>query len=203
MTDLLDGSDVDPDDLPPADGEKVCASPGCTNTFLARGPGAHWRKYCEEHAAPPKGKKSPARTRRDKAPPSIAINLGPKTASKDANLVAVEKRAGAIAHTVAALLLLVGQPEDSADVARGSDAWAQSVRELAKYEPWIAKALAGGEMGDRAIAWVGFALSTGGIALPILLRHGALPDQLAGLVAQVLQTGADLGSGGEQPAAAA
>jgi hypothetical protein len=61
-------------------------------------------------------------------------------------------------------------------------------------------------MGDRALAWVGFTLATGGMVLPIALRHGALPAQIASLVEQVLQTGATLadvegGDSGEPVAA--
>jgi hypothetical protein len=189
VSDLLDAEPDQPDQST----ERVCQHEGCSEPLPTEGQGWHFRRYCDAHQPPrkAKGKRRPARAGRDTAPPSIAINLGAKTNAKDP-MAAVEKRALALAHTVAAGLLLIGQAEDSGDIARGSAAWAQSVRELAKHEPWIAKALAGGEMGDRALAWVGFTLATGGMVLPIALRHGALPAQIASLVEQVLQTGATL-----------
>ncbi len=200
VTDLLDTEDTDLDQA----GLRICQHEGCTEPLPTEGQGWHFRRYCDTHQPPKKakGRRRPARAGRDKAPPSIAINLGAKTTAKDP-MAAVEKRAVALAHTVAAGLLLIGQAEDAGDIANGAAAWGQAVRELAKHEPWIAKALAGGEMGDRAIAWIGFTLATGGMVLPIALRHGALPARIASLVEQVLQTGATLAeSDNGEPAAA-
>lgn len=193
MSDDLDGELNDE----PASDERICRHEGCSEPLPTSGQGWHFRRYCDEHQPPKPTKAAKRRTRtrtRDTAPPSIAINLGSAASAKDP-MIAVEKRAKALAHTIAAGLLLVGQPEDAGDIAGGADAWAKSVKELAKHEPWVAKMLAGGEMGDRALAWIGFSLATGGMVLPIALRHGALPARIAELVERVLQTGADLAEG--------
>ncbi len=168
--------------------ERTCAAPGCDELLPE---GSHkWRKYCDEHQPPkvaPKGKrKAPPRDRR---PPSININLpGRGQTKKDAELETLQARAEALANGIAAVLAISGRPDDGLDIQRGAKAWAMSVRQLGVHEEWVRKLAAGGEASERAMAWVGFAMATGAIAVPIMIRHGAMPTALANIIEKMAPT---------------
>lgn len=155
--------------------EFACDQPECTfSTDTKAKIGLHRWNVHKIKAV--KEKKPP----KDKAPTSVNVNLGtPTTTTKDKELAAVEARAVQLMQTAAALLLLTGHNDDAGDVAKGADAWGKSVRELAVYEEWLRKLASGGEIAGRTMAWINLALITLSIAVPILHRHGALPDNLA------------------------
>jgi len=166
-------------------GERQCEEPGCEEP---RKNDKVNTRYCEEHSA--LRRKRPVggtRPRSDKAPRSINVNLGqPKATTKDKQLQAVEDRARQLVQIAAALVLLAGQVEDSADIAKGSEVWATSVRDLAQHEAWLRKIASGGEASARAVAWLQFVVASLAIALPILLRHGALPANIAKVAEQFI-----------------
>jgi hypothetical protein len=202
VADLL-GPGVVPDDLeqtnepPPPDPDALrpCASPGCTEYLPA---GAHWmRKYCDVHFVGPRQKTKGRKPPRDKKPSSIKVDFGQSRArsasAKDKELDQVEQRAKQLVQIlggVIALAAIQSQNEklaaDGADLSQGAPPWAQSVRELAEYEAWLRKLAAGGETSGRLTAWVGFAIATLGLLMPILLRHEALPGNLANLIEGVM-----------------
>jgi hypothetical protein len=174
MTDLLDGA--------PEVALKICQEPGCDAELPTGNPGDHFRRYCGEHApAPRKTRGKAKRPTRDRTPPSIAINVGPRAKGKDATLDAVEDRARQLCQLAAAVVLMAGQPEDAVDLQKGSDPFAKAVRELAEHEQWLRKLAQGGETSARALAWVQFATALLAMMLPILLRHGALPAGISSM----------------------
>lgn len=172
MSDLLDGADV-----------RQCSRDGCDATFVIP-PGATGfaakRSLCDEHS---RSRKKPPR---DLPPPSITINAAPKSMGKDADLARVEARAQQLAGTLAAVVLLSGHPEDATDIERGSRAWASSVRQLAVHEEWLRRALLSSGTPDRLMAWISFGAATLGVTLPVMVRHGWLPDNMRSLATQVL-----------------
>lgn len=189
MTDTLGETIPDQFDAIP-DGFKRCAEAGCVEVFDATGTAGHWRKYCDTHRPPAKPKKGKtARPVRDKTAPTVNINMGPKSKSKNTELDAVEDRARQLVQVAAALVLLAGQPEDAADIDKGAPALAKSLRELAEYEDWLRKLAQGGDTTGRAMAWVQFAVALIGMLMPILMRHGALPAGIMGMAENAFQMG--------------
>ena len=65
---------------------------------------------------------------------------------------------------------------------------AKAVRDLAEYEEWLRKLAAGGELTGRAMAWVNLALVLCAMLVPILLRHGALPENMAAMLGNIFAT---------------
>ncbi len=192
MTDTLDTDEAVPEDFAAMpEGWRKCAKPECAEVFETTGyPGAHFRRYCDEHAPPKQVRNKRKRVAADKAPPSIAINLGPKAKGKDKDLAVVEDRARQLVELVAAMILLTGHPEDAADISRGAPALAKSLGELAEYEAWLKKLAAGGEQTGRAMAWLQVGMALIGMCLPILLRHKALPANIRGLAENAFQMAA-------------
>lgn len=178
--------------------ERICAEEGCEEVL---GPGTHhFQRYCETHR-PPAKVRAP---KKDRKPPSVNIGINipkPTTSRKDAELQTLEERAAALAKLIAALVAMMGQPDDALDIQRGAEMWAKSVRQLGVHEDWVRKLAAGGEASDRAMAWVGFVLATGSVALPILLRHDVMPAQLVAIVKAVAPEQASEPDGAEQRAA--
>ena len=161
-----------------------CQRPGCENPL----PEGHnvMRKYCDEHQ--PRASKKTGKVKKD-TPPRVVVELGGGTPTKkgqDKELDAVEKRAKEIAQLIAAVILMAGQDEDAADITKGTAGWAKSVRDLAEHEAWLRKLAAGGETSARTMAWVTFAIATVSMILPILLRHKALPENIAALAGTFL-----------------
>lgn len=195
MTDLLDGA--------PEVTLKLCQEPGCDTELPTGNPGDHFRRYCGEHAPPPrtKGKGKAKRPARDRTPPSITMNIGPRAKAKDATLDAVEDRARQLVQLAAAVVLMAGQAEDAVDLQRGSDPFAKSVRELAEHEQWLRKLAQGGETSARALAWIQFATALLAMLMPILLRHGALPAGISSMAESMF--GADTAEPVADAAAAA
>jgi hypothetical protein len=154
------------------------ACPACEQVFGNRaGLGSH---MAAKHGlkAPPAPRK-PRKPPKDKAPPSVTINLGGEKKGKDPVLDTVEERARQLAGLCAMLVLTAGQAEDAGDIMKGSEAWAKAVRDLAVYEKWLRELASGGEATGRTIAWVTVIMATVGMVLPILLRHQVLPQRLA------------------------
>jgi hypothetical protein len=140
---------------PPGDAPQpvdALTCPVCERTFKLKN---HLTNHLKSH-----GVKTP---KKDKAPPSVTINLGEKKPTKDPVLDAVQERARQLANLCGMVVLTAGQPD----------------RELAVYEAWLRKLAAGGEESGRAIAWFTFIAATIGMILPILLRHEVLPERLA------------------------
>lgn len=178
--------------------ERICAEPECEEVLP---PGTHhFQRYCETHRRPAKVKKPKA----DRKPPSVNIGINipkPATNRRDAELQTLEERAAALAKLIAALVAMMGQTDDALDIQRGAEMWAKSVRQLGVHEDWVRKLAAGGEASDRAMAWVGFVFATGSIALPILLRHEAIPAQLVSVIQAVAPQAPSEQDGTEQRAA--
>jgi hypothetical protein len=127
--------------------------------------------------------------RADTAPPSVTVNLPNTRAPKgDPELQAVEDRARMLVELLSAVVLMAGQPDDALDIQRGAPAVAKAARELAQYEEWLKKLAAGGETSGRVMAWVGLLTTLAAIVLPIMARHGALPDAIAQVFGQVAAT---------------
>lgn len=138
------------------------------------------------------GTKAPPKPKADQAPASVVLNLGGDSKKKDPDLEAVEARAKQLVGLIAALVLLAGQADDAVDLQKGSEAWAKTVAELAEYEPWLKKLAAGGEMAGRTAAWISLVVATAALALPILVRHEALPAQIAAFAEMLLPGGAQI-----------
>jgi hypothetical protein len=164
-----------------------------------KGRGSEPGQYCPEH----RGKKAEQARRRarraagrDTAPGSVRVDVnigkGGGRSKKDPALEAVERRAANFAGLIAVGLFALGAPEDAADVERGREAWAATVGHLAEYEPWLKRLAAGGETSDRALAWIQFAIATGALLTPILLRHRVLPEPIHRILAAQATGDADL-----------
>lgn len=183
---------------------KVCKLPGCNEPINPEAPNR--TEFCDNH----KGRDPEARKRRrdwlkahgeaatDKAP-GVVVQLGGGKAAKPAKgkaaatadqIAAVEQRALWLAQTMAAGILLATKgphrEADVADIAANAPAWAASVGELAKHEEWLRSLGAGGEMSERAMAWMGFAMASAGIAVPILVRHEVIKGNMADLFMTVM-----------------
>lgn len=184
----------------PATRPYPCQSPDCDRRFTRS---THLRRHMlEQHGIdPPPGAplKDPALSGKPGRPagdhaPQINLNLGGGSSGKgvDKDLAAVEQRAKQIATTVAALVVLMGQQADAIDINNGAEQWAASVRQLAEHEEWLKKLATGGETSARAMAWLQFAIATGTLALPILIRHEVLPSNLAEIASNMIETSATL-----------
>lgn len=113
---------------------------------------------------------------------NVNVSVGGTKKGKDSELDKVREQALMLANLIAGGILMLGQADDAKDVRDNAGAWADSVRELARHEDWLRKIAQGGEMTERALAWVGFLFATGAMLLPILLRHQIIPENLAELV---------------------
>lgn len=180
---------------------RACQLPNCPGIIP---PDAHPRRiYCDDHDG-----RSPERrkVRRDwmrehggaprDEPPRIGFDVG-KTPSKGEHakeLDAVEARAKQITKGLA-ILVMLGPPDelrraDAGDLLTHSDTWAATVRELAVHEEWLRKLGAGGDMSERAAAWAAFAVATGAMLTPILLRHEVIKGGMAKVLQSVLDSDA-------------
>ena len=198
----LDGlADAIATELPAGDPTKPFGCDICGNTYTRKDRLNRHRK--EQHQAPPAPAGSPGRPRknRDAPPTTVRIDLGSRAKAGSSDLAKVEERAGQLVNTLAAVVLLMGQPDDAVDLQRGADAWAGSVRELAEHEEWLRKLFTSAEDAGRMVAWLQFAMATGGLVMPILIRHGALPGNLAELAGNVFATGAAVNGGTDAAAA--
>jgi hypothetical protein len=161
----------------------ACDQPGCDFVGeTAQRVGYHkWRAHGIKK--PPRPKRKPAR---DKAPRSVTVNLGaPKTTRKgDQELAAVEARVRQLLNLVSGALVMAGQLEDAGDVQRNRDSVAAALKELARYEPWLKKLAQGGEMGDRAMAWVAAIMAIAAMLIPICDRRGWIPEQVRPMLVQ-------------------
>lgn len=128
----------------------------------------------------------------DKAPGSVNVNVnmpGPsKGTKKDAEIAQVREWAKRVAVVIAMLVAASGHRDDAHDIVNGSEAWGAAVGQLAMYEDWLRRIAAGGEAGDRAMAWLTLAFATGVMVLPILVRHQVVPEQLAAMAAMMTDT---------------
>jgi hypothetical protein len=180
-TDEMFPAETGLDALTDADGNQVyCAKDGCSEAVFWAGKG-YRPKFCVTHRTVQSGGKK--KKTRDRPPANVNLNFGPRSAppKKDAQLQAVQDRAEQLATTIAAVVLLTGHPDDSADIARGVPVWSKAVRDLAEHEEWLRKLAAGGETSARAMAWLNLLIASATIALPILIRHEVLPQNIAAL----------------------
>jgi hypothetical protein len=134
------------------------------------------RKYCEEHFV---GKSGNAKKRTERAP-KLVVDLGGAKKTGKTDQRAADTAAGALAFAnVIATGFAMGSDDVCATaVVNGAPAWAQSVGELSKYQPWLASFFApvGGE--SQLGAWLAFLMTTGAIALPVMAHHGILPESI-------------------------
>ena len=97
---------------------------------------------------------------------------------------------------------MAGQADDAGDIQRNRDQVALALKELARYEPWLKKLAAGGEMGDRAMAWIVAITAVVTMLVPICDRRGWIPEQLRPMLTQaVVVPDAHVHSEGEPVAA--
>lgn len=177
------GDDPTPPIEEPPEGLRTCAFDGCQQTFTVnpRGFGSK-RLYCDTHRS---GGSTGKKKRSDRKPASVTVNVGPRAASKSKDLDAVKENAEALVRMMAMAAVMMGQEADAGDLLKGAEPWASSVRDLAAHEDVIRKMFTGGETSQRALAWLGFAIATGSLALPILSRHGVLGPKMQAQVAQL------------------
>lgn len=164
---------------------RTCKEPGCPNPLPTSGQGWHFRQYCDEHF---KGsnKKKKANTRGrgggktgDRTPGTVKVQIGTARAPKgDPGLDKVEANVRQLCQTITGLLVLIGQAEDANDIRQGTEQLAQALKNLAQYEPWLKKLLAGGGSSDRVMAWVTAVMALLAILYPILDRRQIIPPQL-------------------------
>ncbi len=166
MTDTLDAE--------ASSASLACDQEGCEQTFdTAQQLGYHrWRAHGIKKAAAPK------RTKRDRPPATVKIQVGPEKATTAKSDAATKARIEQLVSMICGGLAMAGQAQDAADIMRGREQLALAVVELAKYEPWLRRLLAGGEATGRVMAWVTLGLTVLMMAIPILDRHGALPQEL-------------------------
>jgi len=185
MTDVPGIEELEIEEPAPSGEIRICAAPGCENPLPTEGPGWRLRRWCNDHQ-PSKNRKSGTtgkprgRPRKDKAPPSIGAAPSKPTRSDD--LARVEANAKSLIEWSAAITLIVanqtGKPliaQDAVDIQTGAGPLAASLKEVARHEEWLRKALAGGQGSDRARAWVMLAVTVGTVTLPIWVRHDMLP----------------------------
>lgn len=186
-------------------GGKPCKLPGCPNVLEEGAPNRS--EFCLEHRGrtPEKRKarkdwmKEHGGESQDKAP-SVVVQLGGSTKGKKRGsgakgataeqIAAVEQRALWIAQTAAAFMLIGTKgpyrEADAADIAANAPRFAAATAELAKHEAWLRSLGAGGEMGERAAAWLGFGFAAAAMATPILIRHEVIKGGLAELFATMM-----------------
>lgn len=99
----------------------------------------------------------------------------------------VEAKAKELAQLVTALLIMTGKTEDSTAVLNGTDAWSAAVGNLAEHEEWLRKLCQGGETSGRITAWIGVAIASAGIAVPILANHDLLPGNLTAMIGGITE----------------
>jgi hypothetical protein len=147
---------------------------------------------------PPLPKAAPMRKtaptpKREAAPKNININLpgsaGPKpgrpgSAARDAKIVQ-ERSEQVLQITAGIVAAFLHQTEDAQDMVAGSTEWAKAMGGLAEHEKWLVDLCKTGPSG-RVSAWVAVVIATGGIALPILVRHGAFPDRVGEILTQAM-----------------
>jgi hypothetical protein len=172
-------------DAPPS--ARICAAEGCENPLPTTGTAWHWRKYCDEHQPTPHKKK-------DRAPRSAPligqVNVGPRAQKKSKETEQARSRALLLANLLATLVQGLGQVDDAEDIRTGSRPWADAVTQLSEYEAWLRKLLlSGGETTERTMAWVAVVSATVAMLLPIGLRHGKLPPQVASLLGSFVPAG--------------
>lgn len=213
MTDTMDAESaalLEAEQAEPA-GRKPCKLPECPGFVADDAPNRS--EFCDEH----KGRDPRARKARrdwmkahggasqDKAP-GVVVNLGgatkrPTKAKGSATaeqIAAVEQRAAWLAQMIAAGIMLgtkgPHRDADVGDIAAGIPAWSASVGELAKHEEWLRSLGAGGEMSERAMAWLGFGAASAAIAVPILVRHEVIKGNMAELFSTLLGNAGQLGA---------
>lgn len=205
---MLNGTEpdvTDPDDFRPIEPTgRVCAEEGCAN-YLPDG--SHpARKYCDEHF---QGKGQRAARRREgnngEKPPRLVVDVGGKRKSdgmKGQRARDTAQGAAAFAKVIAGGLAMTGDTVCAAAVGSQADAWGEAVGELSKYQPWLAQFFAPVGGDGQLGAWLGFALVTGSIVLPVLGHHNLLPEsvgaKLGGVFVAAEQTAASVA---DQPAA--
>lgn len=174
------------DESPPS---RSCLRPDCDNPLPTSGSGWHFRRYCDEHQPGSKTKPKARKPPKDKKPASVTPPRARPSATRAKSLAKVEQNAAFIAQGLAAVMLMMANQsknrtlaEDAVDIQQGSADWAKSVRGLAVHEDWLRRLLGGtGAPNERAIAWLMFAISTGTMCVPILVRHKLIPDSVAEL----------------------
>jgi hypothetical protein len=181
-TGIPDPEPTDATDPPIPPGRFACGVAPCMEHFeTAAKAGVHrWNAHQVRGKKSTKAREAAGGASGDRVPPSVTFNLGgPGGGGKDATLDDVEKRARDLLTTISAFFLIAGLRDDAADLQKGSEPWAKAVRDLAEYEEWLRKMAAGGETSGRITAWINLLLVTVGLAAPVLVRHGMLPEGMA------------------------
>jgi hypothetical protein len=178
-----------------------CQRAGCTEG-LDGGPGpipdgsAPARKYCDAHFVGAKGKNRAGTTKREKAPKLVLELGGNKGKGKDAAAVETAQGATAFMKVLAAGMASSGDLTCATAIAQGAEPWGQAVGELSKYQPFLQKFFAPAGGDSQLGAWLGFMLTTGAIALPVLAHHGLLPDSLGARMGGVFIAAEQAGGSG-------
>lgn len=179
-------------ELPTGEWVRVCADENCDETFIVnkRGLGIN-RKYCAEHLSTGGGRGQPKRKpgTKDKRPPSVRVQVGggrSRAPKGDPELAAVQQRVEQVVGIGAGLLALAGGehgPADALDINAGKAELAAAIAGLAEFYPVIRKLAAGGEASAKATAWFRLVVALVAMLVPVLVRHGAVPDSIAQFLA--------------------
>lgn len=187
-----------------------CALKDCPGPVPQSEKGGRQAIYCEDHKGNTAERRRIRRawnkdhgvTPQDEGPSNVTFqfgngkppNKGGKGTASAAELAAVEARAKQLTKGLA-ILVMMGPPDaarkaDAADLLAHGDAFAAATRDLAVYEPWLRKLGAGGEASERGTAWVAFAVATGAMLTPILLRHEVIKGGMANVLQSMLNSDA-------------
>lgn len=131
---------------------------------------------------PPNVKGDDAPKRRGRPPGSISQKTVDKIEESINEFLAMPAMAFAMVGDNYCAWVLTGFYDDEAHTPGPGRAWAHSWAQLAKQSPQVRKVLMKMIEGG---AWGGVIASTMGVALPIALHHGALPERFNG-VAQMM-----------------
>ncbi len=178
---------------------RICADPDCENPLASD---AHkFARYCPEHAkgARPKSAKPRGRPRKD-TPPKIVFDINSKSTGESAMVQRVQKGAEAYLKVASLGLQMMGDEVCAAAVAAGSKELAAALAQLSKYQPALQKIFAPISASDQTAAWLGVAVASAPVLLPVLAHHNLLPKKAGVLLSGFMvgsQMEADDASGSE------
>ena len=179
------------------DETRPCKEEGCTSFVPLNAHVA--RVYCDTHMRGAGGKVSRGRTRvakNNEKPPRLALEIGKaaKTSKGDAKAAQTAEGATAFMTVIATGIAMSGDETCASAIGGGAKAWGEAVGELSKYQPWLSTFFAPAGGDNQLGAWLGFAMTTGAILLPVLAHHGMLPESVGVKLAGMAVAAGDAGN---------
>jgi hypothetical protein len=163
---------------------RICKEPDCDNPLA---PDAHaFARYCPEDApdkAKPAGKRG--RPRKD-TPPKIVFEVNSKGGTENAQVQRITKGAAAYFKMAAGGVAMMGDETCADAIAKGIPQMAAAFGELSKYQPWVGKFFAPISASDQTAAWLGVAVASAPILIPVLAHHGILPEKIGVILGGVM-----------------